>query len=231
MGVTVDRFELEQRVDGGSWSPISTALSNPSISRTLAVTHTYEYRVRAIDTSEHVGPWIAAAPFRATLTENTSGALWYRGTWASTSRSTAFSGGSARTTTARDGRVTLTFTGSGVSWLAALGPTRGRVTIYLDGVLVKTQDLRAAANDTRRLVFVKRWATVGRHTITISRSGDLRAPTLRSRHHPQLVGPLTTQPCGRPSVPPSRRKRSISPIRSSPDGSRCSSTIDSSRST
>jgi hypothetical protein len=176
MGVTADRYELEQRIDSGSWSSVSTTLMSTSIPRTLAIAHTYEYRVRAIDTSEHVGPWVTATSFRAVLTENTSGALWYRGTWSSTSRSSAFSGGSARTTTAPDGRVTLTFTGSGVSWLAALGPTRGRVSVYLDGVLIKTQDLRAAANDTRRLVFVKRWATAGRHTITISNQATSGRP-------------------------------------------------------
>jgi hypothetical protein len=166
-GVAATRYELDERVDGGAWSQVSTTLTGPSIGRTLATSRTYEYRVRAVDADDHAGPWIASVPFRARITENTSSAVWYRGTWSSTSRSTAYSGGSARTTTRR-AFATLTFTGSGVSWLAALGPARGKVDIYVDGKLVRIQDLRKPTYDSRRLLFTKTWATPGRHTLTIA---------------------------------------------------------------
>jgi alpha-tubulin suppressor-like RCC1 family protein len=164
----VDHYELEERIDGGPWSAVSSAIATTSVVRTVAVGRSYEYRVRAVDADDHAGPWAVAAAFRARLTENTSGAIWYRGTWSSTVRSASYSGGSARPTTAKAAKATLTFTGSGVSWLATVGPNRGRVSVYVDGVFARTIDLRAGSVDTRRIVFSKSWATPGRHTITLS---------------------------------------------------------------
>jgi hypothetical protein len=174
----IDHYELEERVDGGTWSSIAIGPSATSVGRVLTVGRSYDYRARAIDADDHVGPWVSSATFRGRLTENTSGAVWYRGAWSWTVRSSSYSGGSARPATAKNARATLTFTGSGVTWLATVGPSRGRVSVYIDGTLVKSIDLRASKVDTRRIVFSKTWMTAGRHTITLSNVATSGRPRL-----------------------------------------------------
>jgi hypothetical protein len=50
--------------------------------------------------------------------------------------------------------------------------------VYLDGVLVRTVDLRADAADPRRVVFSTSWAAPGTHTLLIRPVGTVGRPRI-----------------------------------------------------
>ena len=61
----------------------------------------------------------------------------------------------------------MTFSGRGVAIIAPVGPTRGRATVYVDGVYRGTVNFRASAGASRRVMFSTAWTTAGTHTIEL----------------------------------------------------------------
>jgi hypothetical protein len=76
-------------------------------------------------------------------------------------------GGKLRTTTSKGGSAALTFTGTGVAWVAPRSPDGDSVDVYIDGRKVKTAQLVASSHQPRRVVFSIAWRKAGRHTIRI----------------------------------------------------------------
>jgi hypothetical protein len=72
-----------------------------------------------------------------------------------------------RAASAAGARATLTFSGSSVAFVTTRGPDRGKAEIWLDGVKIKTIDLYAASQGTRRIVYVRNNLAVGEHTLQI----------------------------------------------------------------
>jgi hypothetical protein len=68
-------------------------------------------------------------------------------------------------------RATFTFSGYAVSWVAARGPNRGSAAVYVDGHLARRISLHAATPQARSIVFAKRWAGNGMHTLEIVNLG------------------------------------------------------------
>jgi hypothetical protein len=62
--------------------------------------------------------------------------------------------------------VTFRFQGSAVAWVATKGANRGAARVYLDGVHVRTIDLRAPSTRYRQVVFARDVAD-GAHTLRI----------------------------------------------------------------
>jgi hypothetical protein len=63
--------------------------------------------------------------------------------------------------------ATHTFVASQVAWVTSRGPNRGRARVYVDGVLKARVDLHSASRQARRIVFSRKWAAAGSHTIRI----------------------------------------------------------------
>jgi len=61
----------------------------------------------------------------------------------------------------------MTFSGRGVAIVAPVGPTRGRATVYIDGVYRGTVNFRASAGQSRKIMFSTAWTTSGTHTIEL----------------------------------------------------------------
>jgi hypothetical protein len=78
-----------------------------------------------------------------------------------------YSGGATRRTTSTAARATFTFSGRSVGWVATRSSTGGRAEVRIDGVLVATVSLRSSAREDRVVVFTKRLASSGSHTLTI----------------------------------------------------------------
>lgn len=95
-----------------------------------------------------------------------SAAIAYGGSWKS-ARHPGYAGDKVRYATRAGATATLTFTGSKVTWVGPVGPTRGKARVYLDGTLVRTVDLYDRTFDARKAVFRKTWAQSGTHTLTI----------------------------------------------------------------
>jgi hypothetical protein len=100
------------------------------------------------------------------LIGDASSLVRYTGRWNMASHG-GYIGGKVHYSTARGASATLTFTGRTVAWYGPTGPTRGRAKVLIDGTAVATVDLRASAFHPKELVFSKRFATTGKHTLTI----------------------------------------------------------------
>jgi len=90
----------------------------------------------------------------------------YSGRWNMASHS-GYVGGQVHYSTARGATASLAFTGRTISWYGPTGPTRGRAKVLIDGAYAATVDLRASAFHPKELVYSKRFAATGKHTITI----------------------------------------------------------------
>ena len=165
-GLGVDRYQVQQRRDGGAWTTVATTPST-RITRALAFGHTYRYRVRPRDLAGNWGSWATGPSIVPTLIQSTSSLVHYPiGRWVTQATSLA-SGGATRWSTAAPARASFTFTGRAIVWVSATGSTRGRVGVYVDGVYRGTINLYSATTHWRRVVFSESWATRGTHTIQL----------------------------------------------------------------
>ena len=95
-----------------------------------------------------------------------STAVSYRGTWRDAG-SAGYSGGNATFSTTPGNTATLTFTGSSVTWIGPMGPTRGRALVLIDGHAVATISLWRSGFVPQVALFARTFRSVGRHTLTI----------------------------------------------------------------
>jgi hypothetical protein len=175
-GSGVARYELERSVDGGPFAAI--ALPSPGATAVrvgLPRARTYAFRLRAIDRVGNVGEWAAGVPFRLAVAQETTRALALDPAWGRV-RAEAYDRGAAVTTATAGAVATLSFTGSGIGWLAVRGPGRGRALVSIDGGPATLVDLRAATGSARRIVFARSWTTVGEHTLRIETLGTAGRP-------------------------------------------------------
>lgn len=171
----VASYELAERRDGGAWVSLSSGSAVASFTKLLPTGHTYQFRVRPTDGYGKIGAWAVGASFRLAGYAESSARIAYAGTWHTTT-SLAYQGGHDRSATASGARATFRFTGKNVSWLSAIGPTRGYANVYVDGLLVARVNLHAATNAARRIVWSRGWATNGPHVITIRVAGTRAHP-------------------------------------------------------
>src|SRR4051812_11529040 len=71
------------------------------------------------------------------VVNETSKRLRYGGAWRRADHP-AYIGGHVRSSDDKGASVSLTFTGSGISWIGPIGPTRGTASVYLDGRRIRT---------------------------------------------------------------------------------------------
>jgi hypothetical protein len=171
----IARNELAQSTDGGAWSTVSSALGTATIDRPLAPSHTYRFRVRAVDRAGNTGAWMSGPTFRLTAYSEANGGIRYTGTW-TTSSSTVYWGGRVRSASRAGARATLTVTGRSVEWVARKGPTRGRAQVYVNGVLKATVDLYASTYQNQRVAWAANWSTSATRTIAIRVLGTSGRP-------------------------------------------------------
>ena len=174
VGTGVARYDLQVSRSGGAWSMVATpSATATSADVTLALSGSYRYRARAVDKAGNPGAWMTGPLLRATTISDSSVSV--SGTWRRAYAS-SYLGGSTRYATARGASASWRFTGSGIAWVAATGPTRGSATVYVDGVKAATVSLWSSTARTRRVVFSTSWAVNGTHTIKIVVAGTSGRP-------------------------------------------------------
>jgi hypothetical protein len=171
----VGHYEFALSTDGGAYTTLSSALASPTLDRALATGHSYRARVRAIDVAGNVGVWAYGSAFRLTAYQESSSAIHWSGTWR-TGSSTSFWGGHDRYASAAGAKASLTSSGRSFAWVGSVGPSRGWAKVYVNGVLVKSVNLNAAANANRRILFTATWSTARSRTVTIRISGTAGHP-------------------------------------------------------
>jgi hypothetical protein len=160
-------YTLERLIAGGSWT--AQSLPSPtttSITQSLTFGYTYRYVVKATDGAGNTSGWDYGPYFEPLLTQQSSAAVWYSGTWTTVSSSYA-SGGSLKYATSYGASATYSFSGASVSWVAYRGPNRGSAYVYVDGVYKATISLYAASYYSKQIVFAYNWTSNGSHTIKI----------------------------------------------------------------
>jgi hypothetical protein len=164
-GTGVGSYRVWVSRDGHSYT-LAGSPTTPTLTLLVGAGHTYRYRVYAVDKAGNTSSSLYTATMRTIAYQDASAAIKYVPAWSGTS-STAYYGGTARYTNTAGRSASLTFTGRSVSWLAALGPTRGSARVYVDGHLISTVNLNSVTSTARRVVFAKTWSASGTHTIKV----------------------------------------------------------------
>ena len=168
-------FQLQQRRNGGSWQSVSLgSAGQKSVTLLRAAGNTFQFRVRASSGGSY-GPWATSPATTLSARQESHASITRSGSWPSVSSSSAYGGG-LRYASSSAARATMTFSGSHIGWVAARGPKRGVVDVYLDGALAASVDLYAASSSPRRLVFATQLASGGSHTIELRLRGTAGRP-------------------------------------------------------
>jgi subtilisin family serine protease len=167
-GGTISRYELQRQIGSEPWQPVGLASpASPSADRLMELKTDYGFRVRATDDSGNIGEWTAIRQ-RVGIRESDRPSITYSGSgWTTLLRSSA-SGGSLQSSHSVGAFANVTFYGTGVAWVAPVGPGKGTATVIVDGDNPGvTVDLRAPTLGTKRVVFGTDAMAPGRHTLTI----------------------------------------------------------------
>ncbi len=169
-------YRLEQRIDTGPWTVAATGLTSTSTLRSISPGHAYRFRVQAEDLAGGLGPMaVQSTLLKVTGYSELSSAVKYSGTWSSTA-STAYWGGKAKSATAAGAKATFTFTGRSVAIVSRLAPGRGKAEIWIGSTKMATIDLYSASYSNQRIVWSKAWTTSAKRTVTIKVLGTAGRP-------------------------------------------------------
>ena len=166
----ITRYELQRSKNDGPWGATrSLAGTTRTITDTVAFDVTYRYRLRAADAAGHWSPWAVAGTSRVHAYDDRSSRVVWKGSWKRVTSWSAFK----RTVTGStkpSATMSMTFTGHSVAIVGPKGRHRGKFTVSIDGVVVKTVSQKSSAS-SRRVVFAWYSAAGGTHTISIKPTG------------------------------------------------------------
>ncbi len=158
---------LQRSINRGAWKTVKMAAATSLwVDQSLTNGSSVRQQSRATDRKGNTSAWHAGPLVRVRMTQQTSAAVTWSGSWRTLTTSAA-SGGSLRYATAAGASVTYKFTGTSVAWVSSLGTGRGSARVYIDGVYQTILSTWRSTNRYRSIVFAKNWGTVGTHTIKI----------------------------------------------------------------
>lgn len=177
-GSTPPSYNLAQTCNAGTtWSNIAL---NPATAtqanRSLARGVNCEFRLQAHDLVNQ-SAYSYSRSFHASVSQESAPTITRTGTW-SIANSSSFDGGHDRYSTKANSSMSVTFTGTGIAWVAPTGPTRGAARVYLDGKLDKAVSLYTKTAAFRKLVYTHMWAAQGTHTVKIVVVGTSGRPRI-----------------------------------------------------
>ena len=133
------------------------------------------FRVQATDWAGNVGAWATGPVLSPRLVQSSSSAVRYAGRWR-TGTGAAYSGGSTRFAKAAGASATYTFTGRSVGLVTTLGPTRGKVRVYVNGSYSTTVDLYAPTTQYRVVAWQRTWSSTATRTVRLVVAGTPGRP-------------------------------------------------------
>ena len=179
---SVERYEVQQSVDGGTTYSSVSLSSATATTKTLQLQpgSTYQYRVRATDSAGNMSEWEEGSAFLVDAQQEGSAAINYSGTWAQQSLTAAY-GGSVAYASTKGSAAQLTFTGQDVAWVSTKGPNMGKAAVYVDGRLVRTIDLYSSTAQSRKMLFSQSGLPAGSHTLMVQVLGTKSSASSGSR--------------------------------------------------
>jgi hypothetical protein len=170
-GAPISRYELQRSLDGGTWTAVS--LAKPlarSVDTKVPPWALVRFRVRAVDSTSAAGDWAESDPIWPWTAQEGDEAIVRSAGWSVVSDSNAYGKRRATTTTA-GATATFSFIGRQVAWIARFGPDRGQASVALDGTVTAVNLVRSRTS-SRRVVFRRRWPTLGAHTLTVTTTNN-----------------------------------------------------------
>jgi hypothetical protein len=172
-------YDLQYSRAGGPWTNISLAgPTATSVDFGVTPGKSYTFHIRAQDGVGNVGGW-ASRTVKVNLVQEGGASVTYLGKFRRSSLAGA-SGGKVRHAGASGRVATLNFSGSSVAFVSTLGPARGSVSIWLDGVFQQTLDLYSSTLKTKRVI----WSAAvgaGTHTLQIRPTGTRNGASASNR--------------------------------------------------
>ena len=111
----------------------------------------------------------------STTYSESSSRVAYHGTWSSAS-SSRYIGGHVKYAKARSASATFSFTGTKVSWIGPVGPTRGKANVYVDGKYIRSVNTYASTFVAQKALFGFSWSSQGGHTLKVIVAGTAGHP-------------------------------------------------------
>ena len=97
----------------------------------------------------------------------------YTGEWVQNNSDRPWSGGTAALSNTALSRATLTFSGTGVTWVGLQGPQAGIAKVYLDGAYQVDVDCYATTETVQAVLFARTGLGAGAHTLAIEATGTM----------------------------------------------------------
>jgi uncharacterized repeat protein (TIGR02543 family) len=129
-----------------------------------------------MDANKTITANFALASSVVTRYEESDPYLVYLGTWM-TNSSTSYSGGTYKYTNYSGAKMTATFTGTAIKYIARTGSTCGKAKVTLDGVVTYV-DLYSSGSSYKKAVWSATGLSSGTHALTIEYTGTRNSASL-----------------------------------------------------
>ncbi len=120
----------------------------------------------AIDALEVRGGWLLPAWVPASMVDEPDARVGWTGSWG-TVRASQFLGGSHKWTRSGAAATSITFQGTGITWIGSRSRTYGKTRVYLDGVYKGTVDQYRYKTAYRQAIWSSGWLPCGTHTLEL----------------------------------------------------------------
>jgi hypothetical protein len=166
-GSAITGSEVQISRNGGEWQNVTVATPSARTARTSGPPGgAVRVRVRATDGAGNTSAWVYGPTIKLKVVQETSSSIIETASWRRVAQAAGL-GGYVDKTTASGARARYLFTGRGIAWVAAIGPSRGRADVYIDGRFVTRINTYAAGFAGRQIVFQRTWSSSGTHTIEL----------------------------------------------------------------
>jgi hypothetical protein len=168
-------------VDTSQWTE-EVGVTMFTLSGLAATSHTLTIEVTGQKNTASSSPLIVVDAFdvpgpAVSRLQETDPDITYSAGWVPDS-TRAWSAGAATLTTTAGAQATLSFTGTGVTWIGAVGNQTGIARVYLDGTLVATVDTYSAKEQIQAVLYTATGLADARHTLTITSTGTQNPASL-----------------------------------------------------
>jgi papain like protease len=144
-----------------------------AIARLLPFGGTYSYAVRARDAAGNWSGWAYSRPVTTTTFDDKS--ISTGSPWAQYGDGEAF-GGTFIASNSSGASITVSFTGTDISWIAPTFATAGRANVYCDGKYTETIDLYSSSTVELQTAAACNFSESGSHTMKVENEGTAGRP-------------------------------------------------------
>ena len=155
----------------------SAAGAGPDVADSFSGTLTTADSTPTATTAATAAATASASTTSSSYYSEASSKIVYHGTW-STATYSGYLGGRIKWSRQMGATAVFTFTGTGVSWIGPVGPTRGQAKVYINGRYIKTVSMYARSFAARRTIYSASFATAQARTLKILVVGTAGHPTV-----------------------------------------------------